>query len=376
MRTSKKLRATLRCEGLEGRECPAVQVFNVAGTLTVVGDLAANNIQVTDNGSDVAVLVDGNPAANSPFTGVTSVVIRGAGGDDSLSYTSNNTSSVTSVRLQGGIGNDTLTLNGEALGTASASASTIQFVMVGGQGADTIDASLGSIVAGDTVSLVISGGSGVDNITVGLVAKADGTFSLQANGDQGNDSISVSANLAHDSAGSVSLTSNGGQGSDNVTLTVAAEVDGTLTLQANGNQGADSISLSTTIAPDSTGTVTIGTGGGQGVDTIDLDVTAVVGSALNILAGGGMGIDTINSTTDIRTGSTGTINSRIDGVLKKDTLTSLVTVDGVKATASALDALVGAGNWAFVLDGNLGFDTGTYTDGVVQAINVEVKNPV
>jgi hypothetical protein len=373
MRTSMKSR--LRCEGLEGRECPAVQVLNVSGTLSVIGDLAANNIAVVDNGSDVSVSVDGNPVANSPFSNVTTVVIRGAAGDDTISYTTSSASAIGSVTIQGGQGNDNITLSADSLGRVQ-SAATTQFTILAGQGADTIDASFGSVAAGDTVSLLVSGGTGVDNETIGAVAQMEGTLTVVANGDNGNDTISVSGNFSHGSTGSASLTASGGQGADNLSFTVAGEIDGSLTLQQNGNQGSDTINLSATIAPDSTGTVTIGANGNMGVDSIEQDVTSAANGTVNIQALGGMGIDTISATTDLKTGSTGTIHGNLDGGLKKDTLTSLVTVDGVAATSAGLNTLLGAGNWSFGLDGNLGFDTGTYTDGVVTPINVEVKNPV
>jgi hypothetical protein len=56
-------KVALRCEGLEGRDCPAVQVLNIAGTLTVIGDSLANNISVTDNGTNVSVFVEGTEVA-------------------------------------------------------------------------------------------------------------------------------------------------------------------------------------------------------------------------------------------------------------------------------------------------------------------------
>src|SRR4051794_26388794 len=85
MRTMRQV--ALSCESLESRECPAVQAFLVGGTLTVVGDSLANTITVTDNGTTVSVLDNGTPLGNSPFSGVTSVVVRGGGGDDTIDYT-------------------------------------------------------------------------------------------------------------------------------------------------------------------------------------------------------------------------------------------------------------------------------------------------
>ena len=369
------MKARLGCEGLEGRECPAVQVLNVAGTLTVIGDQAANNIAVVDNGTDVSVTVDGNAVANSPFSGVTSVVIRGAAGNDTISYTTSAASAIGSVTLQGGQGNDNITLSAGISRPRANIGRNHAVHILAGQGADTIDASFGSVASGDTVSLLVSGGTGVDNETIGAVAQMAGTLTIQANGDNGNDTISVSGNFSHGSTGSANLSASGGQGADNVSFTVAGEIDGSLTLQQNGNQGSDSITLSATIAPDSTGTVTIGANGNLGVDSIEQDVTAASNGVLNVQALGGMGIDTISATTDLKTGSTGTVHSILDGGLKKDSLTSLVTIDGTAATSADLDTLLGSGNWSFRLDGNLGFDTGTYTDGVVSPINVEVSNP-
>jgi hypothetical protein len=153
-------------------------------------------------------------------------------------------------------------------------------------------------------------------------------------------------------------------------------VVGILNAQALGGQGHDTIDVSATVSPDSTGTMNVTASGGTGIDTLDLAVNAEIDGILGILATGDLGLDTITSTLNLQTGSTGRVNSRIDGGIKRDTLTSLVSIDGVAATAAALDALFGAGDWSFILDGNLGFDTGSYTNGVVMPMNLETQNPV
>src|SRR4029450_10690767 len=120
------------------REGRSVQILNVLGVLTLVGDELANDIQIVDNGSDVAVLVDGVAAANSPFSGVTRVVVRGAAGDDTVTFSSRPPSALAEVKLQGGSGNDTLTLDAGTLDRLSPNATT-NLTLIGGQGVDTLD---------------------------------------------------------------------------------------------------------------------------------------------------------------------------------------------------------------------------------------------
>lgn len=416
-----------RLETLEGRECPAVQVFNTAGLLSIVGDQFDNDIEIVDNGTDVSVLVDGVAVSNSPFTGVTRVVARGAAGDDSITFTSNASSVITAVKLQGGADNDTLILDASTLDRVSASATT-KLTVIGGQGADTFDTTIGDVAAGDTVLLTVTGASGADSLTLGVSGSVNGTLTVNANADQGsdtisaslilspgsvgdttffarggqgddnltlavlgevggslvfqggggqgNDTVSVSGTLQTEGTGTSSIIANGGQGADNVTISTAATVVGTLTAQALGGQGHDTIDLSVTVAPNSTGTVNVGASGGSGIDSIDVDVDAEIDGLLKILAAGDIGLDTITSTVNLLTGSTGRVENRVDGGIRKDTLSSLVTIDGVAATSATLDALLGAGDWSFILDGNLGFDTGNFTDGVVTTTNIETENPV
>ena len=74
------------------------------------------------------------------------------------------------------------------------------------------------------------------------------------------------------------------------------------------------------------------------MDSIDVDVDAEIDGLLKMLAVGDIGLDTINSTVNLLTGSSGRVESRVDGGIRKDTLTSVVTIDGAAATAATLDA--------------------------------------
>lgn len=427
MRSQKKPTTRFRLETLEGRDCPAVQVFNTAGVLSIVGDQFDNDIEIVDNGTDVSVLVDGVAVTNSPFSGVTRVVARGAAGDDAITFTASGSSVIAAVKLQGGSGSDTLTLDAATLDRVSGNAST-KLTVIGGQGADTIDTSIGDISAGDTILLTVTGASGADNLNLGVSGRVDGTLTVNANSDQGNDSISASLILAPgsggittffarggqgddnltlavlggvngslvfqgaggqgndtvsvsgtvqtDSAGTASIIANGGQNADNVTLSMATTVVGTINAQALGGTGPDTIDVAISVSPNSTGILNIGTSGGSGIDTIDVDVNAEIDGLLKILATGDIGLDTITSTLNLLSGSTGRVESRVDGGLRKDTLASLVSIDGAAATSTSLDALLGLGEWSFTLDGNLGLDTGNFTSGVVSTINLETENPV
>src|SRR6476469_9105969 len=99
MRNSVKRQTMLRCEGLEGRECPAVQVFNSGGVLAVIGDAADNTITVTDlgNGEDISLQVDvegQTVTIPTSTTAISQVVVQGLGGNDTITYTASATSAI------------------------------------------------------------------------------------------------------------------------------------------------------------------------------------------------------------------------------------------------------------------------------------------
>src|SRR5262245_58654827 len=72
-------------EALEDRNCPSVTTNLVGGVLTVLGDRAANDIAITDDGAgNIGVSSDGGAAQT--FTGVQKLVIRTGAGADSVTY--------------------------------------------------------------------------------------------------------------------------------------------------------------------------------------------------------------------------------------------------------------------------------------------------
>src|SRR5262249_31345029 len=59
-------------EALEDRSCPSCTATLVGTTLTILGDSAANTIDISDNGTTISVVCDGGMA--QPFDNVTDIV--------------------------------------------------------------------------------------------------------------------------------------------------------------------------------------------------------------------------------------------------------------------------------------------------------------
>jgi hypothetical protein len=436
MRNQTMRRTLLRCESLEGRDCPAVDVFKVGTTLTVVGDELGNTIEVIENAdSTVSVKVDGQEVTSppSPFSNVRSVVVRGAGGADAITYTAGAAGLVRSVRLQGGAEGDTIKFDGTLLDRAAAPATT-QIFVVGGVGADTLEALTGSVAGGDTVLLTVSGGNNADDIKLTAEGTINGTLTTQLNGDAGADTINGTVTVAAASAGTTTVVVRGGLGNDNVIVTANAEADGALNVLVGGGQGADEVSVSVTLLPDTTGSVNVVANGGQGddtnlsltlagqiegalsatvnggqgqdtittsatlavleggragvtslgglgIDNIVIDISGEIDGTLNLLVGGGAGRDTITgdpvstASMDLAPGSTGNVTARVNGGLNNDDLTFRVFVGGLPTTANDLNTLLGAADWSFLLNGGPGLlDTAFYSS-FATVLNVEDKNP-
>lgn len=131
--------ARLRVCTLESRLTPAVTSTLLNGVLTVLGDSAANNLQVNLSGSNLVVPATGK---SFPSASVTTIVVDGQSGDDTITIGAGITQSAW---LFGGSGNDIINDTGSG-----------PSMILGGNGNDTINAGQGN----DT----IYGNSGADTI--------------------------------------------------------------------------------------------------------------------------------------------------------------------------------------------------------------------
>lgn len=221
MRDHPRKRPALACESLEGRDCPAGQIFSFAGFVTVVGDGTNNAVAVTDNGAgNVDVTVDGTKRS---LTNVRGVSVLTFGGDDTVTYTVTGAQTGNrSVAVAAGDGNDTVRL------TAGAVGGRFGFAVVGGDGNDTLAATVGAVAAGGSLTVGLDGGRGTDGITATATGKLDGVLTLGLGGGADNDTVTGTVTADTGSAGRVTAAVAGGAGADKLTLNVAGGGAGTL----------------------------------------------------------------------------------------------------------------------------------------------------
>ena len=170
-------RLHLGVESLEGRDCPAVTLFN--GILTLTGTSGADTLVVNQSGN--TLFAEGVPF-NAALVG--RIVITGFGGDDVIRNTTTKPST-----LYGGMGNDKVV------------GGNVNDVVFGGHGNDTLKGRVG------TDKLV--GGAGTDSLVDVLggdtLIRAAGTDPYQL-GDRATDHTLVNEKRAP--AGLTALTIN------------------------------------------------------------------------------------------------------------------------------------------------------------------------
>ncbi|MCE9564374.1 MAG: heme-binding protein [Planctomycetes bacterium] len=138
---NEKFRTALRCEHLEDRTTPATATLSAAGVLTITGDAGNDRIRVTPEGGDLLVLDGTVKLGTFSSAGVTSIIIDGGSGKDSIIVGALVTQPVT---INGGDDNDKLVAGG---GTSN---------LNGGAGNDSL--------FGGTVNNTFDGGDGADDL--------------------------------------------------------------------------------------------------------------------------------------------------------------------------------------------------------------------
>jgi Ca2+-binding RTX toxin-like protein len=302
-------------EALEGRAVPAVQAFFSAGTLTVLGDGAANNIlvgadsagqiQVTNNGGAVSVRSPFGPAT---LAQTTEIHIEGRGGDDVLTTDGSlnqliNQGQVPHVTVLGGAGNDTLQVNsggivgglaGIDLTTGTVTGQVVgNAYMDGGAGNDTLVSGFGNdtILGGTgddtylwppgTLTDIFDGGAGNDTaIIVGndtlLGQVANDNFRLTGNGDRVRFDRTNLVKFSVDIGTTENIILRPGAGDDTVVIQDLTGVRNLRSVQVEGAAGNDTIDGSAQSNARISLTLLGGDGndllkGGAGADTLSGD---------------------------------------------------------------------------------------------------------
>ncbi len=266
-----------RIEGLENRLCLSVTVASVAkpnGTeLQITGDANANTINVVDSGDGHVQVTDAEGKLLGAADNVRSIKLNAKGGGDAVSYTLENTlTHAQSLFFDLGAGKDDLNLDlSQGLNGAN-----LKVEVEGGDGADSIDALVGSLAAA-RLSLAFNGGAGKDAISI------TGT-ELHIDID--------SALVAHIS---------GNEGADTIESNLSGQLLGRIKYEAESGKGLDSLIANSTITAGSTGKFKSLAKGGKGADTVTLNV--------------------IDETIEESQSSLEIFNAKIVNLLDKDTLT-------------------------------------------------------
>jgi hypothetical protein len=234
MRGSSIAGTRLRCEYLEGRDCPSAQIFQFGGFLVVTGDANSNTIVVNDLGNGrLAIVADGK---SSLRTNVQTVVVATGGGDDTVSYNLFGTASAANVlAITTGAGNDSISLNGSTL------SDSLTAGINAGIGDDDISVNLAGVPLGAAVNIFLTGGAGNDSFNVNASGEVDGTLNVRANGGGGSDTLSGDIEVAAGSTGTVAAILAGSFGDDFLDLSVTgAGLGGIgLTAEIRGGLGTD-----------------------------------------------------------------------------------------------------------------------------------------
>src|SRR5262245_54799758 len=185
-----------RLEPLEDRRVLDCSFAVADGVLTITGDSKGNVVEITDDGTALTIVCDGETIPDT--ADVTGVVLNLRNGNDEVTYTLTGdlaTDTARSIEANLGNGKDTFTgtLNG-----AVAEGTSLDLTVNGQNGKDEISITFGGTLAGD-LSVLASGGNGKDSVSVDLTADAPttlptdpiGTISAQVLGGNGKDDLTL-----------------------------------------------------------------------------------------------------------------------------------------------------------------------------------------
>ncbi|HMC66303.1 MAG TPA: hypothetical protein VKI65_15305, partial [Gemmataceae bacterium] len=209
------LRFVPRLEALEDRSCPSCTTNLVGNTLTVLGDQAANTIQLTDDGTGtIKITCDGG--AEESFAGVTNIVLRSGASGDTVTYelTGDRSGELNlDIALQQGADQFNANLNASLLAGAK-----LDITVNAGNGADTLNltATNANVAAGAELGVTLNGNNAKDQTTFDFQGNIDGQLELRAEAGNGVDSIA--ADVAGDIAagGKLVMFFGAGNGQDSI----------------------------------------------------------------------------------------------------------------------------------------------------------------
>lgn len=278
-------------------------------------------------------------------SGAAAVTLAGGAGHDVIQVinggagAANVNNTLSSIVVNGGAGFDTL-----SFGSGAASTLSGNFKIDGGTQADQITFSAGAVDANGTAT--IAGGAGAD--TIAFSATLDLTNGVVDAG-LGNDSVNFGAAFT---GGTV----NGGEGADTITLATFGDTGGTIGAGAEifGDAGADKFNLGSVTYAGVTGAESGGTTlGFASFDQSNLSAYDFASAAItnNVISGGAANIFTINQSVVTATIANSVGNpASFTGMAGIGTFTSTFATD-LTARVAELDRILVAGQTiAFTAD--------------------------
>ena len=245
----------LSLESLSDRIVPAATAVQEGTLLTITGDSGANVIEITDDGTELTVVCDGEEVVlDGP---VTEFVLSLGSGNDEVSLTfSGALEGTRTFDVSLGNGHDTFTASlgdgavdpntNEAVPSSLADGAVLELAVRGMNGHDSLSFNAAStdVGAGATLSVELGGGNGKDTLDYSYGGIRLGDLTLSASGGNGKDEVSGEATFDATSTGTADLDVMGGNGKDTLALLVTDDSGDTstlagLTATVDGGRGAD-----------------------------------------------------------------------------------------------------------------------------------------
>ncbi len=348
-------------EGLENRLLLAGNITSVlvGGVLTLTGDAAANQIQLTvgTNGQMVATGLTGttiNGLASVNFGAVNTLTVLGGAGNDSINLNQSGAVISSNVILDGGDGNDTISATGKFGANLN---------LLGGLGNDTLSVTNAIVTNANTTTpsvatnIIIDAGDGSDIVTVSNCKVGNDNRIGTGNDDDvviltGADETLLPGNAADNET----VTVTGLTVTDDLTLT-DTHTRGINTLRITNTTTRDDVVLVLGAANDTltmtnvTSYGTVNLDFGDGTNTLSMSKTKTFGTTPSSFLATGDGI-LVNS--GIGTDKIGIIDSETAGVIVINTDAGTDRVELTRVTTTrrlgTLDIDTGAGADGLILD--------------------------
>jgi hypothetical protein len=256
----------------------ALTVSNNSHVLRVFGDKRNDLIEIVDHGAG-SLSVNG-----TQYHGVKRLVVDAGGGNDTITYDTQDILSVSEIQIELGTGDDIAEFS---LGTITAH---VQSEVRGGAGGDAISTLFGEVLASVNAESLMEGEVGDDVISCAQYNVA-GSATCISNGGAGDDHIFCHAETIL-SGGQAECLPDGGPGNDTIAC-AKASVAGFASCVSDGGAGHDVLSC-VLEAMTETGSGLCDQSGGPGNDTLTCETRDIEGQHV-CFGDGGTGNDVVNS---------------------------------------------------------------------------------